>query len=431
MSDTPRISRGIRQDMCIACGACICACPVGNLRPAYSKVRGAHEVEIIDPGKCAGCQAPCDSVCPSVEVDFARLGRRSGRMGPVEAIYLGYAPKYRFNGVSSSGGVIRACVADALEAGRPVICLAKSECGYEPAILRGLEELDNVPGSIYHGVSFVKCIELLRSLETGCALVCTPCQLRGIRRFIEQVEPELQGKIALVVGLICGWMYSDHAIKAFAAFKGIREPIIDARYRGEDKVGLLKLTTKSSQYSFDRRKFASFRERIDYAASFSSNMNRLRCRLCQDHVNVLADIAVGDAWLERKGSEKLSVVIARTPKGLEAISRLREKGDLVTEESGEADIIESQSAELVYGTTARKLAVFLAGRGVGAPEFTFAEDMAPMEPGRKERLRFAYEMICRYFIRGGHYSAYRALYVLRYAVMNAPAAIKRLVGRRR
>src|SRR5690606_37960767 len=111
---------------------------------------------------------------------------------------------------------------------------------------------------------------------------------------------ELSEKIALIAGIICGWMYSHHGIRAFSSYKNINQEIKDVRYRGEDKVGKLKIFTNDEVHTFDRRKFHSFKEILDYRASFSTDVNRLRCRLCQNHLNVTADIAVGDAWLARK-----------------------------------------------------------------------------------------------------------------------------------
>jgi len=432
----PRILEVVADDLCIACGACIHACPEDVVEPFYDRGRGAHEVRVTDAKSCVPCPAPCDDVCPSIRVDL--LGLLGGdapavldRVGPVESIHLGHAPQHQWNGVSSSGGVIRAFVADALRRGVPVIALAQQEAsegagsgegGYAPALLESSDELSRLPGSIYHGVSFTRCIGLLRGLRRPCLLVCTPCQLEGIRAYLRRCEPGLEAKLGLVVGLICGWMYSDHALSAFAFQKGIGAPLIDAGYRGESQVGLLKLVTAEGTAAFDRRRFDDFAAELDYRSSFGAPMNRLRCRLCQDHLNVLADVAVGDAWLRRTGGRKLSLVVTRTPRGRDALAALADAGLVVLERAAAGDLRESQSDDLVDGESARKLAAFLAERGVVAPRFEFGA--ADPEPAlaRVDRWRLRFELVLRALARGRRYRLYRWLYLAR-----QPKPLRRLV----
>lgn len=420
----PRIAEVVESDLCIACGACVQACPADAVRPAYDAYRGAHEVRVANPQACMTCDAmPCDSVCPSLQVDFPRLARQTGlstdekmtRLGSVEAVYLGYCQPHRDNGVSSSGGIVRLLIERALAAGTPVLCLVKKEQGYGPEVLHRPEDMSRVPGSIYHGVSFNEAIPLLRALEQPCYLVSTPCQLEGILKFAAAYEPALLGKIALKIGLICGWMYTDHALHAFMRFKGVTGPLIDAGYRGEDKVGLLKIRAADGEHRFHRRVFASRSEKLDYQASFSSAANRLRCRLCQDHLNVLCDVAVGDAWLARRTAEKLSIIVARSGRGLDVLESLRVSGALHLEDSGAADILESQSDDLVEGITARSFGQYLKQRGITAPRFDYiGVDSVTLPLSARARFGFGMELLLRRLLRSGSYRVFRGMYLLRH-----------------
>ena len=420
-STYPRIQQVVEQDMCIACGACVYACPQDVVVPTYNSLRAAHEIRIADKTYCPTCAAPCDAVCPSIQVDLVGLlpDARNGdgaidRHGVVQSVHIGYAPAHQFNGVSSSGGVLRCFVSHALETGTPVVCLGQVGDDYEPMIARSLADLQRVPGSIYHSVSFAKCITVLRALDEPCVLVSIPCHLEGILTYIRKHEPALEEKIALNVGLICGWMYSGHGIRAFAHHKALPGRVVDAAYRGEDKVGLLKLKTDLGVYRFSRRSFSGLGGELDYKSSFSGVVNRLRCRLCENHLNVLADVVVGDAWLKRKpkATDKLSIVVTRTDRGSAALNKLVTMRKVVLEEGTIEDIEESQSYNLIHGVVAGKLNRFLQERGRLTPQFDYGDGPRHTSLTVAERIDFGFEIALRRLLRSGQYRAYRAMYVL-------------------
>ena len=69
----PAIVNVVTDDLCIGCGACVYACPAGAIEPTFNSFRGAHEVEVVDFQSCERCPAPCESVCPSLEVNLLEL----------------------------------------------------------------------------------------------------------------------------------------------------------------------------------------------------------------------------------------------------------------------------------------------------------------------------------------------------------------------
>lgn len=434
--DQPLIGRVIADDLCIACGACVAICPRANLRPAFHEGRGAEEVEIIAPDRCQGCPQPCDSVCPSIEVDFARNraavqgpdaapGGPPARDGWLESIHLGWSPEFRDDGVSSSGGIIRAFVAQALGSGTPVVCLAAEPAGaaFRPRLLSAPGQLGDVPGSIYHSTSFAGAIELIRAAPAPVLLVAIPCQLQGILNYIDRQDGALAGRIRLICGIICGWMYSFHALRAFARFRGIAgaQPA-RTTYRGGDRVGRLRIPTEAGARSFARRDFGSWREAIDYRSSFSTDYNRLRCRLCEDHLNLGADVVVGDAWLARNGARKASIIGCRTPRGQRALAALAGAGLLQLEPASFADLVESQSWNLAFGARARQRNRLIRAGGGVAPLFRFSDADAPVSAGIRCRLSAAAERVRRRLVRAGHYGLYRWYYRLRHL----PLALRRI-----
>jgi coenzyme F420-reducing hydrogenase beta subunit len=425
----PLISRVITDDQCIACGACISACPPDNVRSTFNSLRGAFEAKIIAPERCDGCDKPCDSVCPSIAIDFVKARAVINRGNPddsnpardgwVRSVQLGWSSNYRDDGVSSSGGVLRALVANSLKLNRPVVCLAMDpdDDKLKPRLLTCIEDLKFVPGSIYHSTSFAGAIDLIRIAEKPVMLVAIPCQLVGILQYISTCEKNLSKNIEVIAGLICGWMFSHHSLSAFAKYKKISEPIVDARYRGGDRVGKLKLITKDKELLFDRRDFKSAQERIDYRSSFSTDYNRLRCRGCEDHLNMLADVAVGDAWLGRTSTKKISVVVARTSVGENMVRELENSDQINLEPSSFEDLIESQSRNLVFDTIARKINKQLKEDGKISPQYKFNDSDNFVSVSFLDRLRFNVELFFRCIIRKKHFKLYRVLMVARHPLL--------------
>lgn len=55
------------------------------------------------------------------------------------------------------------------------------------------------------------------------------------------------------------------------------------------------------------------------------------CRLCFDKMNVLSDVAVGDAWGVNEGKEGFSVLLACTASGLALLGAAQKSGYLTLE----------------------------------------------------------------------------------------------------
>lgn len=437
----PLISRVIDNDLCIACGACISACPKNNIQPVFNHFNGAPEVAITASEQCMGCSKPCDQVCPSISIDFVKLkatlrfndtfAQKPSRDGWMQSVHLAWSPSYRDDGVSSSGGVIRAMVANSLEVGTPVICLAldPADNALKPRLLSQIDDLSYVPGSIYHSTSFIGAIELIRQAPKPVMLVAIPCQLTGILQYIANCERDLADKIETVCGIVCGWMYSHHALEAFAQFKKLPGKIVDARYRGGDRVGKLKVFARNHEFTYDRRNFENLSDAIDYQASFSTDYNRLRCRVCEDHLNLLADVVAGDAWLERTKTQKISVLGIRTERGYKVIDRLAQSKRIILETATFDDFIESQSNNLVYGDTARKINRQLQQKSGIAPQYMFADSENRVALNVLERFAFKVEMIRRSLVRNQLFALYRTLYVVRRLRMVVRVIVKKIIKR--
>lgn len=421
----PLIQEVVENDLCISCGACKEVCTKENLSSKFSVKRGAWEVEIKDINVCRDCDEPCKIVCPSIGVDFIAQREALGsdleagdtskpkRDGWINSTYLAKSTRFGDGAVSSSGGVIRAMVDYHLSIGNNVLCLGWDLLSqrYAPILLEEEKDLECVPGSIYHDTSFEGTIDLLRSSDKPVLVVAIPCQLSGLLQYINYRERDLGKKITLVVGVVCGWSYSHHSIRAFSSHNNLVSPEIEkTTYRGGDRYGKLKIHSDGNVYEFERKNIIGVRQQLIYKSSFSRDFNRLRCRLCENHLNMGADLIAGDAWLDRN-SDKKSVVASRTNRGEQALQQLNNEGLVVLEDATFQDFIESQSGNLVYGSAARKLNNILTKKGIVTPLYNYDDSSESVDVTSMDKFVFAVERVRRYFGRR-NYKIHLFLYVL-------------------
>jgi coenzyme F420 hydrogenase subunit beta len=359
------LSKVLEQSLCVACGACVCADQ--DLRLELNPVKMMFEPS--GPGNRDAAR-----VCPAIGVDFDGLQEKvfgaagTGELGVVESICLAQSTNYRRNLEASSGGVIKELLIEYLcrdeVDGAIVLCHTKG-LGFEPRLINQVEEVDRLPGSIYHNVRFEKALQLLSGNKGRFVLVALPCQLEGIYSYVFKHRPELNERIYATIGLVCGWSYTRHSIKALCRFKGLRyEDIEDIAYRGGGPVGLLQLRSPERAVAVNRRRD------FDYMVAFDRSFNLFRCHLCVDHLNFLADIVVGDAWLARTSHSKtgFSIVVCRKKETISVMADMECKGKIRRSEAGQADIIESQSRNFVYGDLSYAYADYLREIGEFCPE---------------------------------------------------------------
>lgn len=361
------LSPVIANNLCIGCGACVHA--DRSLRLVFDSQ--AQMFQPSGPGSAAAA-----AVCPAVRVDFAGLqemvfgGAPATPLGIVTAVMLAQSTDFERNDRASSGGLIKELLLELL--GRSdvdgAIVLAHEEgLHFEPILVSRPEEVDRLPGSIYHALSFERALTLLAENDGRYVLVALPCQLEGIYSYIRQCRPELLARIHCTIGLICGWQYTHHAIRAVCAFKGVDfEALTDISFRGGGPIGRLRLVTPAGETRVHRR--------VDFAyqVAFDRSFNIPRCHVCINHSNFLADIVVGDAWLPSTvGTQTgISLVICRKPQAVEVLRKLQAGGRIHAVDVTPHEVIESQTRRIAYGDFAYAYADYLKAHGEFCPEMT-------------------------------------------------------------
>lgn len=363
----------IDNDLCIGCGACIYACGEENLKIQLNEEKGFYEPVILNPTKCVDCS--CVEVCPSNNIDYNKLAKEifgnlpNTEIGNVESVYLAQSNDYELNKAASSGGLIKETLKHYLRSGKiqGLIALQHIEkLEYGPVLIESEEEINSLPGSIYHSIDFSDALKILKETSHNkVALVAIPCQLEGIYSYITEHEPALLNKLVLTIGLICGWTYTRKALQAITTYKNIDyDNLEQVTYRGGGPVGHLQLHTKDGRVKNVNR-------RIDptYQAAFDRSYNIKRCHFCVNHGNFLADIVVGDAWLPSTVLTQtgISIVIARTREADKEINKMSEHQIINTLGVSTDEVIESQTHRVVFGDFSYPLAEFYKEQNKFAP----------------------------------------------------------------
>ncbi|HSL83098.1 MAG TPA: Coenzyme F420 hydrogenase/dehydrogenase, beta subunit C-terminal domain [Thermoanaerobaculia bacterium] len=355
------------QDLCIACGACVHADPTQRLEIHPEK-------QIYEPIHAGDERAA--RVCPAVQVDFDRLhrelfpGAEVGPFGVVDSVMLAQSRNLERNLKASSGGLIKELLIELL--GRPevdgaVVLAHVRGLEFEPRVITRADEVDTLPGSIYHNLPKHGVLDLLKELEGRYVLVGIPCEFEGIFQYILEYEPHLRERIHSTIGLLCGWQYNYHALRAICEFRGLDfDRIQEISYRGSGPVGKLRIQADG------RTLEASRRVDFGYQVAFDRTFNTSRCHLCINHANFLADIVVGDAWLPSTVTTQtgISLLIARRPEATALVETLHRTGRIVVTEVTTAEIEESQTHRIAMGDFAYAYAEYLDELGLHRPDMT-------------------------------------------------------------
>jgi coenzyme F420-reducing hydrogenase beta subunit len=354
------------HDLCIACGACIAANP--SLKLFFNDMKQMFEPD--GPGDEAAA-----SVCPSIRVDYEGLQNFCfpdspiSPLGVIDRVMLSQSKDYERNLKSSSGGTIKELLHMLLTRNDVdgIISLDHiAGLDFEARLVEKPEDIDNLPGSIYHNVPFDNALKILKEgVGKKYVLIAIPCQLEGIYSYIRKFDPELKNRINMTIGLICGWTYSHHSIRAICKFKGVDyRGIQGISFRGGGPVGKLSIQYPNKHLEVNRR------VDFDYQVAFDRSFNVHRCHFCINHSNFLADIVVGDAWLPSTVHTKtgVSLIICRNKTATEMIHNLESDNKVSLLLVTEAEVEESQTRQVVYGDHSYAYACYRKEKGLFAPD---------------------------------------------------------------
>jgi coenzyme F420 hydrogenase subunit beta len=326
--------------VCTLCGACVSICPLG--------VIAADEERVYLQGECISCGL-CYRFCPGREIDFDALSRTHFGCPPQDPL-LGY---YRLLGVGranseeirqrgASGGVVTALLTHLLEEGKikgavAVTMTVDRPWQSQPSLLTAPQEVKGAAQSKYSLVSLDALLGQARKEEGPFAMVGLPCHVHGLRCL--QRLGSFRQKFPLVIGLFCGFNLRPAATEYLIRKLGFeKEEVAHLEYRGGNWPGGFLVVGRNGRQAFIPK------NRYNYV-----NLMYVprRCLTCPDLTNELADVSVGDMWLEEYAGG-WSTVIGRSPRGEDVVRKAALKGVIRIEEVSREKIMRSHAHLFAY-----------------------------------------------------------------------------------
>jgi coenzyme F420 hydrogenase subunit beta len=312
--------------LCMQCGTCAALCPSRAITLKWTPSPGCSLR--IDRWACVDC-GRCLQACPGAGIDFrptawwrsANEGAPSRDfLGPWRGLWFGWAADDHTRHVGASGGVATAVLQGLLAQGRVDAALVaglspENPLVTQPRVARTSAEVAACRGSKYNVVAMNLALKLVLEEPGRYVLVGLPCHIQGLR-LAQRRSRRLRERVVLTLGLFCGFTNEPRGTAIAARRAGMRpEDLASVSYRGPGWPGVLRLVTRAGEV----REVAY----PDYHDGYMTAHVPRRCRMCPDALAELADISVGDAWLQRfAGSDGVSDVIVRTPAGERIVADL-------------------------------------------------------------------------------------------------------------
>lgn len=315
----------VENDLCTGCGLCVYKCPTKAIGMRWND-EGFLVPKLT--GKC-NLKGECLTVCPfnpfpdekvKTENEIAGLFLTDTKnfhpkIGRYEGIYAGYANEFRLT--SSSGGIATYVLARLLDKGVVNHIFAVRESTnpgtfYEYAILHDKEELISASKTKYYPVTLATVMPKIHELRGKVAVVGIACFIKAIR-LAQHTEPELKEKIPFLVGIICGGIKSRFFTEYLANKAGVEiENIEKPQFRIKD------FQSTASDYSYgckdEKGNLHTIKMRKVGDMWGSGMFKNNACDFCDDVTTELADISLGDAWLNpyNKDGKGTNVIVTRS-----------------------------------------------------------------------------------------------------------------------
>jgi len=312
-------SKVIAQELCTGCGACVNLCP-------YQKI---HRDNTVSLHACDRVDGRCRNYCPRSPVDLDRL--RSAlfdpvdfvpELGPFKGLYLTRASDETVRAAAQHGGTVSALIRLALEQGLiDTALLAGGNDNHLPDShpVTAPQDVVSKAGSRFVVSPTVACFnEVSQGPAEKIGVVATPCQALALAKMRVNPWPndvERTKKLALVIGLFCGWTLRWRKVRALLAQEAGARAVagMDIPPSGH---GVLEVHTAEGTREIPIEKVNS--------------CVREACRYCFDMTCEFSDLAVGSArspagWSIDRGWNQ---VVVRSSLGQQLLDLAQQKGVL-------------------------------------------------------------------------------------------------------
>lgn len=327
---TNNITNIVNSKLCLGCGTCEGVCPSDAINMSYSSKNRTY-IPVIDQKKCEQCSLCCQ-ICPGLHAPlpkFNGLGisrsyqaKLTAEFGGYIRCYIGYAKNRKIRFEASSGGIATALSAFLLNTKKVdgVVGVKMKEgtpFDTEPMLIRDSDELKNIMGSKYCPAATNSIIKRINDKSLRSILFTgLPCHIQGVNN-AQKYRPLRELSNVITIGLFCGGMRGQEGSKWILRKNGIQEQDVKCikAHRGYGWPGKMIVSLKNGET-------LSIPYPSGIVDEYFESWQPWRCYMCMDRSSETADISLGDAWgLEKidENSQGVSLIIARTPKGLQII----------------------------------------------------------------------------------------------------------------
>ena len=319
MKSSTSIKDIVKQELCTGCGVCI------SESPAALKMQW-DELGFLTPQKIGeDINENAIRVCPFnpypdegvkdedklANIYLKDAANYDSKIGRFENTYIGYSNEYRE--VSSSGGIATYIFKKLLEDKivDHLFIVKEVDGTYKYQFFNQVNDITKISKTRYIPVTLEDLFLKINEVDGKVAVSGVACFIKAIR-LKQHYNPELKDKIPFLVGIICGGLKSKFFTDYLAQKAGIDSSYSKQEYRIKDA------ESTSSNYSF-----GAFDEKNSFHQMKMSTVGDMwgtglfksnACDFCDDVTTELADISLGDAWLEPYNKDGLgnSVIISRS-----------------------------------------------------------------------------------------------------------------------
>jgi coenzyme F420 hydrogenase subunit beta len=340
------IKQVINKGLCLGCGVCAYDTEIETMD--YSRRKGIYYPVLKHNKKYPVASSICPGKGYNIIHDsgtFYKGSNYSLELGYIDNLYASHSNSSEILRNSSSGGVMPEILIFLLSEGIvdkvAVTKFVYSRKGPRTVTLltSDVQEIFNSQGSKYCPVDISDFIRMISGFKGKVAYVGTPCQIAGIRE-IQKIDKEIKEKVVLTIANFCGGFRSYNEIRRISGRHNVDfENISFLRYRGGGQPGSMLIKDKNGNH---------FEVNYPKYVGFTGYSKMLRCHFCVDATGELADIACGDAWLDKYQGDIFpwSIIITRDKRASLIIKSITDSGKIEIQPVSHDEVCLSQKQNL-------------------------------------------------------------------------------------
>ena len=264
------------------------------------------------------------------------------KIGYYYELYAGYSNEFRET--SSSGGIATYIFKILLEQKivDNLFIVKEVDGQYAYQFFSNVKEITQISKTRYTPVTLEKLFQEISEIDGTVAVSGVACFVKAIR-LKQKYNPEIKEKIKFVVGIICGGLKSKYYTDYLAQEAGCKSEYSHAEYRLKNEHSYALDYKFACEEKLDKKiHMVEMRSLGDMWGTglFKSNA----CDFCDDVLTELADISLGDAWIDPYDKNGLgnSIILTRSKVADNIIKNGLKNDDLILDIMNKENILLSQ-----------------------------------------------------------------------------------------